>query len=369
MIAEEKIVKLSEIKKYAKNNKVHTDKNIDQIAESIKRFGYLSRIGVDDNYEILYGEGRYLALLQLGWTEAPVHIIKHLTEAQKREFRILDNKLSDLSFYDESAIQAEIDWLLNQDYESYLDNILREEDVDSFIPLKELNDYVETSNANYVERMSDFQEYQKDEGNQDRQGARNQVNSYIDISVQKGDIVRFRTVTLIFDDLPSNIDGCYISNKHNLFDNTITICNGFTDEYSDYNKEFAVWHKGTVSTESNIVLNNCCSLVLFRGNRFLKRRYNNLITAIPDANTKNTPPVIFFEDMLNNFIDKKIKVYSDSSNEYTFTNLAIAGSNTGHYCYIYIDNEVSANLILKNIKSYLGIKQLEIYKNEEGYVL
>ena len=58
-----------------------------------------------------------LAATQLGLTEAPVIVLGHLTEAQRRAYRIADNKLTELGTWDEALLSAELNDLLAEDYD------------------------------------------------------------------------------------------------------------------------------------------------------------------------------------------------------------------------------------------------------------
>ena len=58
-----------------------------------------------------------LAATQLGLTEAPVIVLDHLTEAQRRAYRIADNKLTELGTWDEALLSAELNDLLADDYD------------------------------------------------------------------------------------------------------------------------------------------------------------------------------------------------------------------------------------------------------------
>ena len=63
---------------------------------------------VADDGELIAGHGRVLAATQLGLTEAPVIVLGHLTEAQRRAYRIADNKLTELGTWDEALLSAEL---------------------------------------------------------------------------------------------------------------------------------------------------------------------------------------------------------------------------------------------------------------------
>jgi site-specific DNA-methyltransferase (adenine-specific) len=85
------------IQPYADNAKKHPKKQIEQIAESIKRFGMNQPIVVDEKGIIIVGHGRYAALQHLGWELKPEWILqlKNLTEAEVNAYRLADNKLNE----------------------------------------------------------------------------------------------------------------------------------------------------------------------------------------------------------------------------------------------------------------------------------
>ncbi|MFG5379814.1 ParB/Srx family N-terminal domain-containing protein [Yoonia sp. R2-816] len=68
---------------YANNARTHSDAQIKQIAESIKRFGFTNPVLVSDEGEIIAGHGRVRAALALGLSEVPTLALSHLTEAER----------------------------------------------------------------------------------------------------------------------------------------------------------------------------------------------------------------------------------------------------------------------------------------------
>ena len=97
------------IKPYENNAKLHPKEQIEQIKRSIDEFGFNDPIAIDENDTIIEGHGRYIALLQLGYTEAPVIRLSHLTEAQKKAYIIAHNKLTLNSDFDMDLILKELD--------------------------------------------------------------------------------------------------------------------------------------------------------------------------------------------------------------------------------------------------------------------
>ena len=108
---------LAKLQPYAKNAKTHGADQVAKIAASMAEFGWTVPCLVADDGELIAGHGRVLAATQLGLTEAPVIVLGHLTDAQRRAYRIADNKLTELGTWDEGLLSAELKDLLAQDYD------------------------------------------------------------------------------------------------------------------------------------------------------------------------------------------------------------------------------------------------------------
>ena len=106
---------LARLQPYAKNAKVHGADQVAKIAASMAEFGWTVPCLVGEDGELIAGHGRVLAATQLGLTEAPVIVLGHLTEAQRRAYRIADNKLTELGEWDEGLLAAELKDLLAED--------------------------------------------------------------------------------------------------------------------------------------------------------------------------------------------------------------------------------------------------------------
>lgn len=98
-------MEIGQIHGYALNAKEHPKAQIDQIARSIKEFGFNQPIVVDGNYEIIVGHGRFLAAKQLGLKEVPVLKLDNLTPAQVKAYRLADNKLNESDWNMDLAIE------------------------------------------------------------------------------------------------------------------------------------------------------------------------------------------------------------------------------------------------------------------------
>lgn len=87
---------ISELKKPERNVRIHTEQQIKEFERSIKMFGQIRPIVVDENNVILAGNGLYDTLLKMGRDTAEVYKFDNLTEKQKKKLMIADNKIFSL---------------------------------------------------------------------------------------------------------------------------------------------------------------------------------------------------------------------------------------------------------------------------------
>lgn len=83
---------LSEIIPYNKNAKKHDKKQIDNVAESIRQYGFVQPIVIDHDGVIVIGHCRALAAKKLGMENVPCVCVDELTEEQVKALRLVDNK-------------------------------------------------------------------------------------------------------------------------------------------------------------------------------------------------------------------------------------------------------------------------------------
>ena len=99
---------IAELKLDPHNPRVHSPRQIRQIARSIEAFGFNVPVLVNSELKLIAGHGRVLAARQLGLTELPTISLDHLTEAQARAFLIADNKLTDNSIWDDQLLAQQL---------------------------------------------------------------------------------------------------------------------------------------------------------------------------------------------------------------------------------------------------------------------
>jgi ParB-like chromosome segregation protein Spo0J len=78
----------------ARNARTHNDEQIDQIAASIREWGWTNPVLVTEKGTIVAGHGRVLGAKKLGLAEIPVMVAVGWTEAQIRAYALADNKLA-----------------------------------------------------------------------------------------------------------------------------------------------------------------------------------------------------------------------------------------------------------------------------------
>lgn len=103
-------LKTSEIKPYGKNARKN-DQAVDAVAKSIQQCSYIAPIVVDENHIILAGHTRWKALKKLGHTECECIVKDGLTDEQKRKYRLLDNKTSEIADWDADLLAEELEGL------------------------------------------------------------------------------------------------------------------------------------------------------------------------------------------------------------------------------------------------------------------
>jgi ParB-like nuclease domain len=91
---------LGRLKPYKNNARTHSKKQVRQIANSIKRFGFTNPVLIDDAGEIIAGHGRVEAAKLLGLAAVPTIRLSHLSETEKRAYVLADNRLAEKAGWD-----------------------------------------------------------------------------------------------------------------------------------------------------------------------------------------------------------------------------------------------------------------------------
>ena len=101
---------------YARNPRTHTEEQVAQIAASIAEFGFVNPVLVGADGVIIAGHARVMAARKLGMTEAPVIVLDHLSQAQRRALVIADNRLAQDAGWDEEMLRVELEALREDEF-------------------------------------------------------------------------------------------------------------------------------------------------------------------------------------------------------------------------------------------------------------
>ena len=127
-------ININQIKPYKNNPKLHNKKQVSQIVNSIKEFGFVNPILIDEDGEIIAGHGRYMAAQAMNMTNVPAIVLSHLSDAQKRMYRIADNKLTELGKWSPELLQIEFKELSVMDVDLDLEITgFETEEIDRFV--------------------------------------------------------------------------------------------------------------------------------------------------------------------------------------------------------------------------------------------
>ena len=96
-----------------RNARTHSDKQIHQLAQAMRQFGFTVPILIDEAGRILAGHARLAAARRLGLAEVPTLRISGLSEAQRRAYVIADNRLAELAGWDRAMLGSELTDLLD----------------------------------------------------------------------------------------------------------------------------------------------------------------------------------------------------------------------------------------------------------------
>jgi DNA modification methylase len=112
---------IDQLRPWPRNVRTHSRKQVRQIAESIRRFGFTNPVLIDGENRILAGHGRVEAARELGLAAAPCLRIDHMSVTEKRAFVLADNKLALNAGWDEELLALELKELMEADVDFGVD--------------------------------------------------------------------------------------------------------------------------------------------------------------------------------------------------------------------------------------------------------
>jgi len=107
--------KISDLKPYEGNARIN-DKTVEKLADAYERYGYVVPIVVDQNNVVVAGHARLKAAQKLGWDEIDC-LTSDLSDEKNKEFRVIDNKIQEISEWNDELLVVELralDYLVSE---------------------------------------------------------------------------------------------------------------------------------------------------------------------------------------------------------------------------------------------------------------
>ena len=108
---------IDDVVPYDSNPREHAPEQIEQVANSIKEFGWTMPILIDENNEIIAGHGRLLAGKSLGIKEVPCIVAKGWSDEKKKAYCIADNKLTENSTWSKDFLKLNFEFLIDNEFD------------------------------------------------------------------------------------------------------------------------------------------------------------------------------------------------------------------------------------------------------------
>lgn len=98
------VVKINDLKPLEKNVRKHNEKQIDELVKSVEQFGQTRAMVIDEDNNILIGNGLYFALVKMNKTDVQCYRKTGLSEVEKKKLILSDNKIYSLGTDDYNEI-------------------------------------------------------------------------------------------------------------------------------------------------------------------------------------------------------------------------------------------------------------------------
>ncbi|WP_027868878.1 site-specific DNA-methyltransferase [Eubacterium sp. AB3007] len=126
------LVDIGKLVPYVNNARTHSPEQIMKLRASLREFGFINPVIIDNGYNVLAGHGRIAAAKEEGIKKVPCVFAEHLTEAQRKAYILADNRMAMDAGWDEELLRAEIEALEEMDYDPMLTGFDEKELADLF---------------------------------------------------------------------------------------------------------------------------------------------------------------------------------------------------------------------------------------------
>ena len=129
------VLPIDDLIPYVNNSRTHSDEQVNQIAASMKEFGFTTPVLIDEDNGLIAGHGRIMAAKKLNLEQIPCVVLEGLTEAQKKAYIIADNQLPLNAGWDLDMLKLELETLKDLDFDidllgfddDFLDGLMEDE--------------------------------------------------------------------------------------------------------------------------------------------------------------------------------------------------------------------------------------------------
>ena len=123
-----------------RNARTHPPQQVARLAGSIKEFGFLQPVIINEDNRIIAGHGRVEAARTAGLEKVPCIQVDHLSETQERAYVLADNKLAQMAEWDLDMLENEVKALQGLDFDLDVTGFTEEEIQQELGSLKEVTD-------------------------------------------------------------------------------------------------------------------------------------------------------------------------------------------------------------------------------------
>ena len=120
-------IRIDELIPYENNAKIHKPNQIEQLRRSLREFGFVSPVLIDEDKNLIAGHGRVEAARAEGMTEVPYVTVSDLTDAQRRAYIIADNRLTETGEWDAARLKFEMEELSSLSFDTALTGFTMDE--------------------------------------------------------------------------------------------------------------------------------------------------------------------------------------------------------------------------------------------------
>ena len=134
------LVDINKLIPYVNNARTHSPEQVKKLQSSLREFGFINPVIIDDKFNIVAGHGRILAAQAEGIKEVPCVYVDYLTEAQKKAYILADNRMAMDAGWDEEMLKVELEALQGMDFDLAMTGFDEKELADLFKDENEVQD-------------------------------------------------------------------------------------------------------------------------------------------------------------------------------------------------------------------------------------